>query len=122
MERHGRCRVGLRRPHGDRPHRPRLPVGRGERARHAPGPGARRRCCAAFRDTLRAPWPNEIGFTSIYSRSDGAVPWRSSHDPYAENVVVDSNHVAQLTSAAIQRAVAQALAGRLVATPAAAVA
>ena len=80
------------------------------------------KCCAGFRDTLRAPWPSEIGFTSIYSHTDGAVPWQSSHDPYAENVVVAGNHVAQLTSAEIQRAVAQALAGRPVAAAATAVA
>ncbi|MEJ2870916.1 hypothetical protein WCD74_24350 [Actinomycetospora sp. OC33-EN08] len=68
------------------------------------------RCCAAFRDSLRAPWPTDIPFTSIYSRSDFAVPWHSSHDPYARNVVVPSGHIAQLTSAAIQRAVAEELA------------
>ncbi|WP_018332461.1 esterase/lipase family protein [Actinomycetospora chiangmaiensis] len=68
------------------------------------------RCCAGFRDTLRAPWPAAVPFTSIYSRTDGAVPWRSSHDPYAHNVVVEGGHIAQLTSAAVQRAVALELA------------
>lgn len=67
-------------------------------------------CCARFRATLRSPWPADLPFTSIYSRSDGAVPWRSSHDPYAHNVVVDSGHVAQLTAASTQRAVGEALA------------
>ncbi|MCD2194506.1 alpha/beta hydrolase [Actinomycetospora endophytica] len=67
-------------------------------------------CCAGFRDALRAPWPEDLPFTSIYSRSDGAVPWRSSHDPYAQNVEVSHGHVAQLTSAATQRAVGAALA------------
>jgi hypothetical protein len=38
------------------------------------------------------------------------VPWRSSHDPYARNVVVPCGHIAQLTSAATQRAVGEALA------------
>ena len=67
-------------------------------------------CCAAFRRALRAPWPDDVPFTSIYSRSDGAVPWRSSHDPSAHNVEVSHGHVAQLTSAATQRAVGAALA------------
>ena len=67
-------------------------------------------CCARFRDSLRAPWPQDIPFTSIYCRSDSAVPWRSSHDPYARNVVVPCGHIAQLTSAATQRAVGHALA------------
>ncbi len=68
------------------------------------------KCCGRFRDALRAPWPTEAPFTSIYSRTDAAVPWRSSHDPYAHNVVVGHGHVAQLTSAAAQRAVGEALA------------
>jgi pimeloyl-ACP methyl ester carboxylesterase len=68
------------------------------------------RCCSRFRDALRAPWPDDVPFTSIYSRSDGAVPWRSSHDPFAHNVEVRHGHVAQLTSAATQRAVGAALA------------
>jgi triacylglycerol lipase len=67
-------------------------------------------CCVRFRDALRSPWPAESPFTSIYSRTDAAVPWRSSHDPYAHNVVVGHGHVAQLTSAAAQRAVGEALA------------
>jgi pimeloyl-ACP methyl ester carboxylesterase len=68
------------------------------------------RCCTRFRAALRAPWPEDLPFTSIYSRSDGAVPWWSSHDPYAHNVEVDHGHIAQLTSAATQRAVGAALA------------
>ena len=67
-------------------------------------------CCARFRDALRSPWPAGSPFTSIYSRTDAAVPWRSSHDPDAHNVVVRHGHVAQLTSAATQRAVGEALA------------
>lgn len=67
-------------------------------------------CCREFRSALRDPWPSEVPFTSIYSRTDGAVRWRASHDPYAENVVVRGGHVSMLTSAAAQRAVARALA------------
>jgi len=40
----------------------------------------RGRCCAAFRDGLRAPWPSEVPFTSIYARGDRAVPARASID------------------------------------------
>jgi triacylglycerol lipase len=68
------------------------------------------RCCAQFRATLRAPWPENLPFTSIYSRTDAAVPWRSSHDPHAHNVEVRNGHIAQLTSALTQRAVGEALA------------
>lgn len=66
-------------------------------------------CCRDFRASLRAEWPSDVPFTSIYSRTDGAVPWRSSHDPYAANVVVRGGHVSLLCSAAAQRAVASAL-------------
>jgi len=85
-------------------------------------------CCRDFRASLRAAWPDDVPFTSIYSRSDGAVPWRSAHDPYADNVVVRGGHVSLLCSAAAQRAVADALArvgrqaGPGIATPGVAVA
>lgn len=69
-------------------------------------------CCRDFRGSLRGSWPTEVPFTSIYSRTDGAVPWRSSHDPAAHNVVVRGGHVSLLCSAAAQRAVAAALAGQ----------
>ena len=68
------------------------------------------RCCQRFRAALRAPWPEDLPFTSIYSRTDAAVPWRASHDPHAHNVVVRNGHIAQLTSAVTQRAVGEALA------------
>lgn len=68
-------------------------------------------CCQDFRAAMRDPWPADIPFTSIYSRTDAAVPWRSSHDPQAENVVVRGGHVSLLCSASAQRAVAAALAG-----------
>lgn len=72
-------------------------------------------CCREFRAGLRDPWPADRSFTSIYSRTDAAVPWRSSHDAHAENVVVRGGHVSLLTSAAAQRAVARALADTVVA-------
>src|ERR1044071_6148504 len=37
-------------------------------------------CCREFRGYLRGDWPADVPFTSIYSRTDAAVPWRSSHD------------------------------------------
>jgi pimeloyl-ACP methyl ester carboxylesterase len=66
-------------------------------------------CCRAFRDAMRAPWPADIPFTSIYSRTDEAVPWRSSHDPYARQVEVPGSHLGLLSSRTARRAVADAL-------------
>lgn len=69
-------------------------------------------CCADFRLMLRSPWPSHIALTSIYSRSDGAVSWRACQLPDAHNVEVAAGHVAQLTAAQVQRAVAAAIADR----------
>ncbi|NMO91568.1 triacylglycerol lipase [Actinomycetospora sp. TBRC 11914] len=66
-------------------------------------------CCAGFREALRAPWPAQVALTSIYSPTDAAVSWRACHVPGARNVEVASGHVAQLTAAQVQRAVAAAL-------------
>lgn len=66
-------------------------------------------CCKAFRDDVRAPWPTDITFTSIYSRTDEAVPWRSSVDPHARMVMVPGTHLGLLTSRTARRAVAEAL-------------
>lgn len=66
-------------------------------------------CCRAFREDLRAPWPAAIPFTSIYSRTDEAVPSRSSRDPWAREVIVPGSHVGLLGSRTGRRAVADAL-------------
>jgi triacylglycerol lipase len=49
-------------------------------------------CCAAFRDDLRRPLPDEVRATAIYSRSDGIVSWQACLDPCATQVAVDSSH------------------------------
>jgi len=67
-------------------------------------------CCLEFRDAQRAPWPPDIPFTSIYSRRDLAVPWRSSTDPFALNIEVGGSHLAMMTSTTAHQAVAEALA------------
>jgi triacylglycerol lipase len=65
-------------------------------------------CCEEFRDGLRRRVP--VPFTSIYSRSDRAVPWRASADVAARNVEVTGGHLDLLTGAAPLHAVAEALA------------
>ncbi len=66
-------------------------------------------CCAELRDSVERPFPSEVGFLSIYSRSDGIVRWRSCLDPAAETVEVDSSHVGMSVHAEVYRVTARAL-------------
>ena len=67
-------------------------------------------CCERFRDTMHAPFPDDVRFVSIYSRSDGIVNWRACLDPDAdEHVEVQASHCGMSMHAATYRAVGQAL-------------
>jgi triacylglycerol lipase len=69
-------------------------------------------CCARFRAALRGPFPPDVGYVAVYSRSDGIVDWRSCVDPAAEACVeVDASHCGMGLNAAVYRAVAGALGG-----------
>ncbi len=57
-----------------------------------------------------APLAADIGFTSVYSRSDGIVDWRSCLDPAAEHVEVSASHIGMAVNPQVFRAVAGALA------------
>jgi len=67
-------------------------------------------CCAELRDSLEEPFPSEVGFVSIYSRSDGIVDWHSCLDPAAEHVEVASSHCGMSVNADVYRVTARALA------------
>jgi len=67
-------------------------------------------CCGEVRRELEAPFPADVGFTSIYSRSDGIVDWRSCLDPAAHHVEIESSHIGMAVNAEVFRAVASALA------------
>ncbi|WP_436501797.1 esterase/lipase family protein [Actinokineospora sp. HUAS TT18] len=49
-------------------------------------------CCADLRADLVGPFPRSVPFTSVYSRSDGIVDWRSSRDPAARHREVETTH------------------------------
>lgn len=66
-------------------------------------------CCAQAREDAAAPFPAAVGFTSVYSRSDGVVDWRSCLDPAARQVEVDSTHCGMAVNAGVFRVVAEAL-------------
>jgi triacylglycerol lipase len=67
-------------------------------------------CCAATRGLAGAPFPPGVGFTAIYSRSDGIVDWRACLDPAATHVEVDASHCGMAVHADTYRALADALA------------
>jgi len=67
-------------------------------------------CCAPFRTALAEPFPPEVGYVSLYSRSDGIVDWRSCLDRDAECVEVRASHCGMSVNAAAYRAIARALA------------
>jgi pimeloyl-ACP methyl ester carboxylesterase len=66
-------------------------------------------CCAGFWDDLRGPFPADVGFVSLYSKSDGVVRWRSCLDEYATHVEVRASHCGMAVNPGSYRAIATAL-------------
>lgn len=67
-------------------------------------------CCNQARADATAPWPRDVAFTAVYSRSDGIVDWRSCLDPHARHVEVRSSHMGMSVNPAVFEVVAEALA------------
>jgi pimeloyl-ACP methyl ester carboxylesterase len=67
-------------------------------------------CCAEAREQASQPFPRDVRFVSVYSRSDGIVDWRACLDPDAEHVEVDASHVGMAVNRHVFRAIAEALA------------
>ena len=67
-------------------------------------------CCDPFRRALEDPFPDDVGYLSIYSKSDGIVNWRACLDPEADDhVEVSASHCGMSVNAAAYRATARAL-------------
>ena len=66
-------------------------------------------CCTGFWDDLRREFPADVGFVSIYSRSDGVVRWRSCLDDAATHVEVRASHCGMAVNPGAYRAIATAL-------------
>ena len=66
-------------------------------------------CCHQARVDAAAVWPEDVGYTSVYSRSDGIVDWRSCLDPHARHVEVRSSHVGMSVNPAVFHIVAETL-------------
>ncbi len=63
-------------------------------------------CAADAFAELSGPFPAEIPFVSIYSRSDGIIDWQACLDPAAEAVEVDSSHCGMPVNSGVYRALA----------------
>ena len=58
------------------------------------------------------PFPHDVDFVSIWSRTDGIVDWRMSQDPAADWIEASASHLGLISSVAGVEAIASAL-GRL---------
>jgi triacylglycerol lipase len=67
-------------------------------------------CCEAFRESITGPFPADVGYRALYSRSDGVVDWRSCLDPAAEQIEVDASHCGMAVNQGVYREIASALA------------
>ena len=54
-------------------------------------------CAARVVEQLAAPFPPGVAYTSVYSRTDAILDWRSCLDPAAEQVEVGCGHTAMST-------------------------
>jgi len=70
----------------------------------------RGRCCARFREDVAGPFPPEVGYVSMYSRTDGIVDWRACLDPAAEQIEVRASHVGMGLNASVYAETGHALA------------
>ncbi len=50
-------------------------------------------CCTRSRDALTEPFPPDVEFLSLYSRTDEVVRWRSCLDPAARHIEVHTSHI-----------------------------
>jgi triacylglycerol lipase len=67
-------------------------------------------CCQDFREAITGPFPGDVGYRALYSRSDGVVDWRSCLDPAAEQIEVDASHCGMAVHQVVYREIASALA------------
>ena len=66
-------------------------------------------CCQQLREDLDGPFPGQIPFLSVYSRTDEMVGWRSSLDPAAQYHEVSTSHGGLVADPAVFSAIAAEL-------------
>ena len=68
------------------------------------------KCCDSFWGDLQKPLRDDIGYLSVYSKSDGVVNWRACLDLSAEQLEIKASHIGMAVSPRAWRAVQHALA------------
>jgi triacylglycerol lipase len=66
-------------------------------------------CCERFRADLANAFPSEVGFTALYSKTDGVVDWRACLDPAAEQIEVRASHLGMGLNAEVYAELGNAL-------------
>ena len=67
-------------------------------------------CVCRYSEDFRAPWPDSVPLTSVYTKGDGVVRWQACVVPYARCVEVTGSHVGLAFNRHAYRVIAQALA------------
>ena len=67
-------------------------------------------CCKVFTRELTDPFPDDVGFVSVYSKRDGIVRWQACLDPAARHIEVDASHCGMAVHEGTYGAVAASLA------------
>ena len=67
-------------------------------------------CCEHFRGAITGPFPEDVPYVALYSRSDGVVDWHSCLDPAAELVEVKTSHCGMAVSSQVYEELSFALA------------
>jgi pimeloyl-ACP methyl ester carboxylesterase len=66
-------------------------------------------CCERFRADLANAFPLDVGFTALYSKTDGVVDWRACLDPAAEQIEVRASHLGMGLNAEVYAELGNAL-------------
>ena len=66
-------------------------------------------CWHDFRGDVVGEFPVEVGYTALYSRTDGVVDWRACLDPAAEQIEVRASHLGMGMNAEVYAEVGNAL-------------
>jgi pimeloyl-ACP methyl ester carboxylesterase len=67
-------------------------------------------CCEHFRDAITGPYPGDVPYVALYTKTDGIVDWRSCLDPAAELMQVRASHCGMAVNPEVYQEVGLALA------------
>jgi triacylglycerol lipase len=67
-------------------------------------------CTCHFSRTVFSPLPTGVGFTSVFSKEDEVVDWRTSLDPAGDNQEVSGRHMGLIVNPQVYRVIAHVLA------------